>query len=102
MRLQVDTARLAETAAPLRAAATVAREVHDAGASLAAHLDSAGSDPLRRAAGDFLDAWRRGLGGVADRGETLARMLELAAASYGEANEQVRRRAGQADHGGAP
>jgi hypothetical protein len=99
MRLQVDTARLTETAAPLRDAAAVAREIHDSGAALAAHLDAAGSVPLRRAAGDFLDAWGRGLGGVAVRGETLARMLELAASSYSEANEQVRRRAGQADSG---
>jgi hypothetical protein len=102
MRLQVDPARLTETAVPLRDAAAVAREVHDAGASLAAHLATAGSEPLRQAAGGFLTAWGRGLGAVADRGETLARMLELAAASYGDANEQLRRRAGQADPGGAP
>jgi hypothetical protein len=99
MRLQVDTARLTETAGPLREAAAVARDMHAAGASLAAHLDAAGSEPLRRAAGDFLEAWGRGLAGVADRGETLARMLELAASSYGEANEQVRRQAGRADSG---
>jgi hypothetical protein len=100
MRLQVDPDRLTETALPLRDAAAVAREVHDAGASLAGHLDTA--DPsLRRAAGDFLDAWGRGLGGVADHGDALAGMLELAASSYGEANEQVRKRAGQADGGAA-
>lgn len=99
MRLQVDSGRLAEAAAPLRDAAAVARDVHDSGASLAAHLAAAGDEPLRRAAGDFLDAWGRGLGGIADRGEVLSRMLTLAASSYGEANEHVRRRAGQADSG---
>jgi hypothetical protein len=99
MRLQVDPDRLSETARPLREAAMVARDVHGAGASLAGHLTGAGSEQLRRAAGDFLDAWGRGLGGVAERGEALAQMLELAASSYGEANEQVRRRAGQADSG---
>jgi hypothetical protein len=98
MRLQVDPARLSDTAVPLRDAAAVAREVHDAGASLAGHLTGA-DEPVRRAAGDFLDAWGRGLGGVAERGETLSRMLELAASSYGEVNEQVRRRAGQAGSG---
>ena len=51
-----------------------------------------------RAAEDFLEAWSRRLGGVADRGEALVRMLELAAASYGEVEERVRR-AGPAGDG---
>ena len=99
MRLAVDPDRLAETAAPLRAAADVAREVHGAGGSLAGHVAGAGCEPLRRATEDFLDAWGRGLGALADRGEGLARMLELAAAAYGDAEERMRRHAAQAEPG---
>ena len=99
MRLQVDPTRLAETAVPLREAADVAREVDGARAGLAAHLTGAGSEPVRRAAGDFLEAWGRGMGALAQRGETLARMLDLAATSYGDIDEQQRRRVGQAEGG---
>jgi hypothetical protein len=98
MRLQVDPERLAETAAPLRRAVEVAREVDAAREGLKAHVARAGSDQVRRAAEDFLDAWSRRLGGVADRGEALVRMLEWAASSYGEVEERLRR-AGQAGDG---
>ena len=91
MRLRVDPARLAETAAPLRLAADVAREVEAARDGLQAHVAHAGSEQVRRATEDFLDAWSRGLGGVAARGEALARMLDLAAVSYGDVEERVRR-----------
>ena len=91
MRLQVDPARLAETAAPLRLAADVAREVEMVRDGLKGHVARAGSDQVRRATEDFLDAWSRGLGGVADRGEALARMLDLAAVSYGEVEQRVHR-----------
>ena len=99
MRLHVDPVRLRETAVPLRDAAAVAREVHQSAPALVAHLTGAGDEALRRAAGDFLDAWGRGLAGIADRGETLSRMLDAAGASYGEAEEKMRRRHGQADSG---
>jgi hypothetical protein len=91
MRLQVDPERLAETAAPIRRAVDAAREVAAAREGLKAHVARAGSDQVRRAAEDFLDAWSHGLGGVADRGEALVRMLELAASSYGEVEERVHR-----------
>jgi hypothetical protein len=99
MRLHVDPVRLSETAVPLREAAVVARAVQQSGPSLAAHLTGAGDDALRRAAGDFLEAWGNGLAGLADRGETLSRMLEAAGSSYGEAEEKMRRRHGQAGSG---
>jgi hypothetical protein len=98
MRLRVDPSRLAETAAPLRRAVDVAREVEAVPESLRELVARAGSEPVRRATEDFLDAWSRGLGGVADRGEALARMLDLAASSYAEVEERVRR----ADQSGAP
>jgi hypothetical protein len=91
MRLRVDPSRLAETAAPLHRAVDVAREVEAARGSLQEHVARAGSDLVRRATGDFLDAWSRGLGGVADRAEALARMLDLAASSYADVEERVRR-----------
>jgi hypothetical protein len=91
VRLRVDPSRLAETAASLRFAVDVAREVEGSRASLRAHLARPGSEPLRRATEDFLDAWCRGLGGVADRAETLARLLDLAASSYADVEERVRR-----------
>jgi len=98
MRLQVDPERLAESAAPLRHAVEVAREVDAAREGLKAHVARAGSDQVRRAAEDFLDAWSHRLGGVADRGQALVRMLEWAASSYGEVEERLRR-AGQAGDG---
>lgn len=102
MRLTVDPGQLAETAVPLREAAEVAREVDGARASLVAHLTGAGSEPVRRAAGDFLEAWGRGLDALAGRGETLARMLDLAATSYGDIDERQRRLVGQAEGGDLP
>jgi Excreted virulence factor EspC, type VII ESX diderm len=100
MRLQVDPARLADTAIPLRRAADVAREVERAREGLRAHLAHAGSEPVRRAAEEFLDAWSRGLGGVADRGEALARMLDLAAESYRDVDDRVRRSGADLDGAG--
>jgi hypothetical protein len=91
MRLQVDPARLADTAAPLRLAADVAREIEAAREVLEGHVARAGSEQVRRATEDFLDAWARGLGGVADRSVALARLLDLAATSYSDVEDRVRR-----------
>jgi hypothetical protein len=99
MRLHVEPARLTETAGSLRAASAVAREVERSRGGLAGHLTGVGSVPVQRAAADFLDAWARGMAAVADRGETLAAMLTVAASSYHEVNEQTRQRAGRADSG---
>jgi len=101
MRLQVDPAQLAQTAAPLRLAADVARDVEVACGGLKAHVaragsEQVGSEQVRRATEDFLDAWSRGLAGVADRGEALARMLDIAASSYGDVEQRVRRDRGTA------
>jgi len=106
MRLQVDPAQLAQAAAPLRLAADVARDVEVACGGLKAHVaragseqvgsGQAGSEQVRRATEDFLDAWSRGLAGVADRGEALARMLDIAASSYGDVEQRVRRDGGTA------
>jgi hypothetical protein len=99
MRLRVEPARLSETAGSLRVAADVAREVERARGGLAAHVTGAGSEPVQRAATDFLDAWGRGMGALAERGDALARMLNLAASSYEDVDEQMRHRAGRAESG---
>jgi hypothetical protein len=99
MRLRVDAGRLAGTAAPLRLAVDVAREIEAARADLKEQVARAGSEEVRQATEDLLDAWLRALGDVADRGEALVRMLDLAASSYGEVEERVRR-AGQAAEAG--
>jgi hypothetical protein len=91
MRLRVDPGRLAETAAPLRLAVDVARDVQAARDDLKAQAGRVGAEQVRRATEGFLDAWSAGLGGVADRGDALVRMLHLAASSYGEVEERVRR-----------
>jgi len=101
MRVQVDPAQLAATAAPLRLAADRAREIEVACDGLKAHVaragsEQVGSEQVRRATEGFLDAWSRGLAGVADRGEALARMLDIAASSYGDVEQRVRRDGGTA------
>jgi hypothetical protein len=101
MRLQVDPARLADTAAPLRLTADFARDVEAACGGLKAHVVRAGSEQVRRAAEDFLDAWSQGLRGVADRSEALARMLDLAAASYGDVEQRVHRTGNTSRAGGS-
>jgi hypothetical protein len=91
MRFRVDPSQFARTASPLRVAADVAREVEAARDNLKGHVTHAGSEHVERAAEDFLDAWSRGLAGVAERSDTLARMLDLAASSYGDVEQRVHR-----------
>jgi hypothetical protein len=91
--LRVDPTELTDTARPLRDAVEVARQVQGARGELAALAARAGSEPLRRSAEAFLDAWAVGLRGVSDRSEVLASALDSAAAGYAEAEERVRRQA---------
>lgn len=100
--LRVDPTALTATAAPLRDVVDVAREVQGARAELAGNLARAGSEPIRRAAESFLDAWSTGLRGVSDRAEVLASRLTTAASSYAEAESRLRgQAAGGADGGPA-
>lgn len=90
MILRADPAALTAAAHPLRAAAEVAREVDGARGELLADLTRAGSEPVRRAAESFLDAWASGLRGLSDRAEVLAAALDTAAADYAEAERRMR------------
>jgi Excreted virulence factor EspC, type VII ESX diderm len=87
--LHVDPAALSATAVPLREAAEVAREVHSNHAVMAAHLEHAGSESVHEAAASFLEAWAGGLGALSTRGEALARLLDIAAVSYGDTEQHA-------------
>lgn len=93
MILRVQPTELTETARPLRDAVEVARQLQGARGELATQLTGAGSEPVRRAAEAFLDAWAVGLRGVSDRADTLATVLDAAAAGYAEAEERTRHQA---------
>lgn len=100
MILRVDPTALADTARPLREAVEVARQVQVARGELAAYVARAGSEPVRRSAESFLDAWATGLAGLCERGESLAQSLETAAAGYSDADERLRRAAAAGPDGG--
>ena len=93
MRVTVDPALLSATSAPLRRAAEVAHEMPASRRELASHADYAGSPAVRAAIEDFLQAWGDGLGAAAAHGETLARMLDLAASAYTDADHRAHRHA---------
>ena len=99
MILRVDPTDLAATARPLRDAVEVARQLQG---ELAGDLTGVGSEPVRRAAQRFLDAWAVGLRGVSDRADTLATVLDAAAAGYPEAEERTRRQAAGTGQDGVP
>lgn len=82
MKLTVDADALAALSAPLRDAVSVAHEMQASTHDLAAHAEYAGHPALATAIGDFVHAWGNGLRGTAEHGESLARMCDLAAASY--------------------
>jgi len=100
--LRVDPAALSSTAAPLREAVELAREVQGARAELAGLVARAGSERLRRSTESFLEAWASGLQGVHDRGQALAAALDAAAAGYADAEERLRREAAAGPQGGPP
>lgn len=82
MKLTVDADALAGLSAPLRESVSIAYEMRTSADDLAAHADHAGHPALGQAIGDFTHAWAHGLRGTAEHGESLARMCDLAAASY--------------------
>ena len=102
MILRVDPTELTETARPLRDAVEVARQLQTVRGELAGQLTGVGSEPVRRAAETFLDAWTVGLRGVSDRADTLATVLDAAAAGYTEAEERTRRQAAVTGLDGVP
>lgn len=102
MILRVDPTELTETARPLRDAVEVARQLQTVRGELAGQLTGVGSEPVGRAAERFLDAWTVGLRGVSDRADTLATVLDAAAAGYAEAEERTRRQAAVTGPDGVP
>lgn len=91
MRLEVDPGLLTGTAARLRAAVSVARQVADPRRNLTGLLTNCGSARLESAATDFLGEWRYGMGLVAEDAEQLAEMLEAGAKGYQEAEDRIAR-----------
>lgn len=100
MMLRVDPAALAATAAPLRDVSDVSRELAAARPEMAAQLSRAGSEPVRRSAESFLEAWTTGLRGVSERVDSLASTLHTAAGSYDEAEARLRGQVTGAADGG--
>jgi hypothetical protein len=101
MIVQADPGELIKAAGPLRTAADVGRDLQIGRSDWKACLSDAGSERVRTAGEDFLDAWGDGVSGLVARGEALARMLDLAVESYAGAEADLRRAFGSAPDGGA-
>jgi len=99
--LHVNPTELTETARPLRDAVRTAREFAGLRAELDNVLTGVGSEPVRRAAQTFLDAWTAGLQGVSDRAELLVAVLDTAAAEYAEVEDRMRHRVAAGPDGGS-
>lgn len=97
---RVDPSALTESVGALRDVAEVSRAVDGARGEMTAQLARAGSDPVRRSAESFLDAWTTGLRGVSDRAEWLGGKLHTAASAYEEAERRMRGQAAGAADGG--
>lgn len=91
MHVDVDPQLLTDTAARLRTAVSVAREVSEHRSRLGGLLAACGSDRLESAGDDFLGQWGYGMGLIADDAERLATMLEAAAASYQQVEDRIAR-----------
>lgn len=89
MHLEVEVATLRDTAANLRDAVGVAREVADEKASLTSGADDCGSPKLSSAVSDFVEEWSYGMGLVVEDAEKLAEMLEAGARGYAQHEESI-------------
>lgn len=99
---RVDPTALTESVSALKDVAEVGRAADGARGEMTAELARAGSDPVRRSAESFLDAWTGGLRGVTDRVEWLGGKLHTAASAYEDAERRLRGQvAGAADGGSA-
>lgn len=87
MHVDVDPRLLTDTAARLRSAVSVAREVSEHRGRLSGLLVACGSNRLESAGDDFLGQWGYGMGLIVEDAERLAEMLDAGAATY-EAVEQ--------------
>lgn len=86
--LRVDTASLRDAAAQLRAAREFAETARERGGRLRGLAPSAGG-AAARAAEDFLREWSYGLGLLGDDAETLATVLDSAAAAFEAVESQL-------------
>src|SRR5215467_9783004 len=90
MRVTVDLDQLAETSTPLRTATEVARDLHRGTHGLRGSTQLGHAD-VEAAVADFLQAWGQTLDSVAQHGDTLARMLDLAGSVYAGSDDRARR-----------
>ena len=98
---RVDPSALTESVGALREVTEVSRAADGARGEMTAQLARAGSDPVRRSAESFLDAWTTGLRDVSDRVEWLGGKLHTAASAYEEAERRMRGQAAGAADGGS-
>lgn len=98
--LRVDPSALTESMGAFRDVAEVSRAADGARGEMAAQLARSGSDPVRRSAESFLDAWTSGLRGVSERVESLGGRLHTAASVYEDAERRLRGQAAGAADGG--
>lgn len=91
MHVDVDPRLLTDTAARLRAAVSVAREVSEHRSRLSGLLVACGADRVESAGDDFLGQWDYGMGLIVDDAERLATMLEASAATYQAAEDRIAR-----------
>jgi hypothetical protein len=100
--LRVRPEALTESVGALRDVSEVSRAVDGARGEMAAQLARAGSEPVRRSAEAFLDAWATGLRGVSARADRLGGTLHSASSAYQDAERTLRgAAAGGADGGPA-
>jgi hypothetical protein len=97
-RVQPDMLRTSTRA--LSDVSEVSRALDASRAEIADQLSRAGSDPVRRSAELFLDAWGTGLRDVSERVEWLGSKLHLAANEYEHAEQRLRSHLGNGPDGG--
>ncbi|MGH7487709.1 MAG: hypothetical protein ACREMY_19220 [bacterium] len=91
MKIVVDLALLRQASAPLRDAASTAQEINSGSRAIANHAEYAGDDHLTAAIQDFATAWGQSARSIAGHGESLARMVDLAASAYTDTDHKVHR-----------
>jgi hypothetical protein len=94
VKIVVDPALLQQASAPLRDAAAAAQEIHAGSRGIVEHAGSAGDELLSNAIQDFAAAWGNSARSIAGHGETLARMVDLAASAYTATDRKAHRRSG--------
>lgn len=91
MHLEVDPGLLTATAARLREAVAVARDVAERRRALTGLLTACGSARLESAGTDFLGEWGYGMGLIVEDAERLAGMLEAGALAYLRVEDTIAR-----------